>query len=370
MRQVTAAVSRDDSGVLQFETLTLGDPRPDEVVVEVAFAGICHTDIKAAHGEQGARKPAVFGHEGAGVVVEVGTSVTSLKPGDRVMMTHLSCGECRSCARGDTSYCLNSRALNMLAGRLDGSSGFECSEVHSHFFGQSSFATFALANVRNAIKVPDDIPLSSAATMGCGVMTGAGAVLNVLAVKPETSIVVTGTGAVGLAAIMAARIVGASRIIGVDLVDHRLELARQMGATDVFNAADSDVVAKIQKACAGGAQYAVEASGSPRALTTALGALGLHGACVIVGAAGDVDGTFRWRDLQRRAITIRGCVVGDARVREFIPQLFQYYREGRLPLEKMIAYYDFAQINAAMANAAAGGDIKPVLIMKPSERLQ
>jgi len=361
MRSVTAAVSRDDTGTLAFERLTLEAPRPDEVVVEIGFAAICHTDIKAAHGEQGSRKPAVFGHEGAGIVVDVGSQVTSVSPGDRVMLTHLSCGTCSSCSGGDTAYCLNSRSLNMLAGRQDGSSGFYCSDVHSHFFGQSSFATFSLANARNTLKVPDDIPLPSAAAMGCGVMTGAGAVFNALNVQPGSSIVITGTGAVGLAAIMAARIAGAARIVGVDQVQDRLNLARELGASHVVNASDADAVEQIREACSGGARYAVEASGAPAALTTALSSLGLHGSCVIVGAAGDVDGTFRWRDLQRRGITIRGSVIGDAHVQSFLPKLFSFYREGTFPVDRMITYYDFAQINRAMADAEAGGPVKPVL---------
>jgi aryl-alcohol dehydrogenase len=170
-----------------------------------------------------------------------------------------------------------------------------------------------------------------------------------------------GTGAVGLAAIMAAKIAGASRIVGVDQVAARLALARELGATHSFEAGAGDLAERLRAACGGGAQYAVEASGNRAALAPALDSLGVHGACVIVGAAGLVDGTFRWRDLQLRGLTIRGSVIGDANAQVFLPKLFQYYREGRLPLERLITPYEFDRINEAMEDAHAGASIKPVL---------
>jgi len=361
MRHVTAAVCRDDKSPLLFERLTLEDPRPDELIIEVAYCGICHTDISAVQGKMGSLKPVVLGHEGAGVVVQVGADVKSVRPGDRVMMTNMTCGECPQCLGGAPAYCRHARPLNMNAERLDHSTAFHASEVHSHFFGQSSFATYSLANKRNVVKVPDDIPLSSAAALGCGVMTGTSAVFNAADVRPGGAVLVTGTGAVGLSAVMAARICGASCIIGVDIVPSRLDLARQLGATHTYLATDPDLPAKIREASGGGINYAIEASGNVKALAPALDSLAQQGSVVIVGAAGLVDGTFRWRDLQLRGATIRGSVIGDANPPIFMPRLFQYYREGRFPVERLIKLYDFEAINEAMHDAEAGGTIKPVL---------
>ena len=362
MQSVRAAVSREDHAPLSFEELELEAPRADEVVVEVAYTAICHTDIRAVEGLQGSQKPAVFGHEGAGIVRAIGSGVTKVKVGDRVVMTHLSCGRCASCLAGDTAYCRQNLPLNMRAGRLDGSSGFCGGEVHSHFFGQSSFATFSLANERNVTIVPDDIPLDCAAAMSCGIVTGAGAVLNVLKPAPGGSVVITGAGGVGLGAVMAARIAGASQVITIDLWQPRLDLAREVGATHCFEAADPHVVEKVREACGGaGATASVEASGSTTALAVALDVLGLHGTCVLVGAGGAVPASFTWRHLQYNALTIRGCLLGDSNVQLFMPRLFSFFRQGLLPVDRIISHYDFAQINEAMRDAAAGGPVKPVL---------
>ncbi len=366
MQQVRAAVSRGDDSRLGFEDLSIEPPREDEVLVEVDCTAICHTDILAAEGVQGARKPAVFGHEGAGIVRAVGARVTEVAPGDRVVMTQLSCGECERCLSGRTNYCQHSRTLNMLAGRLDGSSCFCGSDVHGHFFGQSSFATHSLAHRRNVLKVPEGVPLAVAAAMSCGVLTGAGAVLNVAGVRPDQAVVVTGAGGVGLGAVMAARLAGARRIVAVDLMPARLDLARQVGATHGVVASDPEAVAQIRAICGNGADVAIEASGAPPALKTAIDSLGLLGTCVIVGAArGDIPATFPWRTLMRQGQTIRGSLLGDSSARSFMPKLFGWYLDGRFPVDRILTHYAFEDINRAMAEAAAGGPVKPVLHMKP-----
>jgi aryl-alcohol dehydrogenase len=330
-------------------------------VIEVAYTGICQTDIKAMQGKQGTSKPAVLGHEGVGVVVSVGAAVQRVLPGDHVLMNFASCGLCISCQGGQPSYCHDVRRLNMVAERADHSSAYVDSHVHSHFFGQSSFATHSITSERNVVKLPPDFPLEIAGAMGCGVLTGSGAVLNALKVRPGSSVVVTGAGAVGLSAVMAARIAGASIIIAVDPVALRQELAMVVGATHAFDAKAEDVVEKTHALTNGGADYSVEASGSPAALELALASLGVGGACGVAGAAGDVDGAFRWRNLILRGLTIRGVANGDVNPPIFVPKLIQYYREGRFPVDRISRVYPFAQINEALADAQSGKTVKPVL---------
>jgi aryl-alcohol dehydrogenase len=361
MRTIKAAVSRLDNEHLHFEELSLQDPRADEVVVEVAYSGICHTDIIAHSGAQGTHLPAVLGHEGVGIVAAVGLANTDFAVGDRVAMTRLVCGHCKNCISGDPTYCQHSRTLNMNAERLDHSSGYHDSDVHSHFFGQSSFATFSLANQRNLVKIPDFVPLLHAAAMGCGVLTGSGTVFHALKMRPGDSLLVMGAGAVGLSAVMAAKISGASQIIAVDFHDSRLELARTLGATDVFNARDEDLVEKIRAVSNGGVNFSIEASGSLRAFAPAIDSLATRGMCALVGAAGNVEAGFRWGDLQRRGLTIRGVISGDANMPIYLPKLFKYYKDGRFPVDKMIKLYEFDQINQAMEDSESGAAVKPVL---------
>jgi aryl-alcohol dehydrogenase len=362
-RDITAAVSPDDSAPLALRSLRLEEPRPDEVVVEVAYAGVCQTDIKAMHGKQGTLKPAVLGHEGVGTVVAIGSAVRRVDPGDRVLMHFASCGHCTSCDAGSPSYCEEVRALNMNAEREDHTSAYVGTDVHSHFFGQSSFASHSMVAERNLVKLPPDLPFVVAAAMGCGVLTGSGAVLNILAPRAGTSLLVVGAGAVGLSAVMSAKASGCSVVVVVDLHDNRLEIARQVGATHTFSAARPDLVDAIVAATSGGADYAVEAVGHPKALETALASLGRMGACVVAGASPEPQGFFSWRRLLLGGHTIRGTANGDVNPATHFPKLAQLHREGRFPVEKMCKVYPFEKINDAIADAEKGKTIKPLLEM-------
>lgn len=359
--EIRAAVSRGDGLELAFEKLTLEEPRPDEILVRNAVVGICQTDLKAMQGKQGTAKPAVLGHEGVGTVVSVGATVKEFRPGDRVLMAFASCGECGNCHAGRPSYCGDARRLNMNGQRADGSSAYPGSDVHSHFFGQSSFATHSLTAERNAVRLPDELSFEVAGGLGCGIITGAGTVFNVLRVSPGSSVLVFGAGAVGLSAAMAARIAGASRVVVFDIHASRLDLALSVGATHVINAVEEDRLCLLHAICPGGADYAVEASGSPKALADALSMLGTGGVCAIAGAAGDVEATFRWRDLQLKGLIVRGVIEGDANPKVFVPQLVKYYLEGRFPVDRISRLYPFERINDAIADAASGAVVKPLL---------
>jgi aryl-alcohol dehydrogenase len=358
-RTLTAAVSRGPGDPMSFEQLTMGVPRDDEILVEVRYAGICHTDINCHHGRAPTPQPIVLGHEGAGVVLEIGARVETVSPGDRVLMTFMSCGRCRTCLTGHPAYCPAALALNFLGGRADGSSAYRDTDVRGHFFGQSSFATLAMANARNVVAVPDEIPLDRAAVLGCGIMTGAGAVLNSLRVTPGSSVAVFGAGAVGMAAVMAARIAGASTVVAVDAVGSRLDLAGKVGASHTLLAGD-DVVAVLADITGGGVDFSVEASGHPVALTQAIDGLGTGGACAAVGTVNG-PASPSWRALRLKGATVRGVVEGDANPAVFLPELLRFHAEGRFPFETLISHYDFTEIDGAIAEAASGVTIKPVL---------
>lgn len=358
-RSLTAAVSRGPADPLSFEDLTMGAPRDDEILVRVGYAGICHTDINCHHGNAPTPKPVVLGHEGAGTVVEVGAQVSGLAPGDRVLMTFMSCGRCRVCLTGRPAYCPRALALNFLGGRADGSSAYEDTDVRGHFFGQSSFATLAMANARNVVAVPGSVPLGHAAVLGCGVMTGAGAVLNSLKVAPGSSVAVFGAGAVGISAVMAARVAGASTVVAVDAVRSRLDLAARLGATHTL-LAGAGVPEAIAELTDGGADHSVEASGHPVAFTQAVDCLGSGGACAAVGTV-NTEVSPSWRALRLKGATIRGVVEGDANPAVFLPQLLRYHAEGRFPFDELISHYPFEKINDAIADAESGVAVKPLL---------
>jgi aryl-alcohol dehydrogenase len=278
--------------------------------------------------------------------------VTKVRRGDRVVMVSPSCGSCAACRRGLPGYCAAARKIKF-SGRLrDGREPFRrgSTPVFGAFFQQSSFATHTLATEGNVVRLPDDLPLEVAAAFACGVNTGAGAVLNVLKLQPGSSVAVFGAGSVGLAAVMAARIAGCATIFAVDLQDNRLELARELGATHVSR----------QKPPLS-FDFTLEAAGSPQALRDAVDCLATLGTCCLVGSARKgTEARLEMAQLQHGR-TLRGCIQGDAPPAEFFPLLFDLWRSGRLPVERLIGYYDFAEVNRAVADSLSGKTVKPVL---------
>ncbi len=364
--QITAAVVRECTGPFALELVELTDPRPDELLVEVVASGMCQTDLHARDGYYALRYPAVFGHEGAGIVRAVGSAVTAFRPGDHVVMAYPWCGECPNCRSHRQSYCLKSDTLKRSGTRADGSVLYkqDGKPVYGAFFQQSSFGTYLIANERYAVKVRADAPIEILGPLACGGQTGAGAVLNVMKPQSGDAFVVFGVGAVGLSGLMAAKIAGCDPIIAVDIHDHRLKVARDVGATHTINhAGRTDVVAEIRKLTGTGVRYSLETSALPEVLREALEALMPAGTCVLVGSARagtEVSVEMKWIQNGR---SLRGVIQGDSVPKQFIPQLVDYVMAGQFPLEKLITFYDFADINRAAAESASGKTIKPVLRM-------
>ncbi len=368
MTTTTAAVVRDAGGSFELTEVALAPLRPDEVVVRMVATGVCHTDISAARGVIPFPLPGVLGHEGGGVVEDVGAQVRRVVVGDKVLMTFTSCGRCDKCRSGHPAYCDHHLRLNLLGGRrADGSAtlSVDGQDLSGHFFGQSSFSCRALADERSLVRLPPDTrdeELRVLAPLGCGFMTGAGAVLNELRPAPGSVLVVTGAGAVGLAALMASRMTPVSRVIVVDRVPSRLTLASELGAADVIDTSRVDMHQAILDGTAGrGADLAVETTGSTAVLEGLMESLAVAGQCVVVGAppAGsrasfDVN---TW--LPGRAV--RGVTMGDSEPEAFIPLLVEAYRAGRFPIDRLERTYAFANIDRAVSDASAGVTIKPVL---------
>jgi aryl-alcohol dehydrogenase len=366
-RPITMAIAREARAPLVLETGEIEGPRPDEVLVRVVATGVCHTDMVVRDQDFAAPLPMVLGHEGAGIVEAVGEAVTEVVPGDHVIMTYMWCGHCHTCESGHPAHCENMGALNFAGGRLDGSTATRDASghaVHDHFFGQSSFSTFALANEKNIVKVDKDAPLELLGPLGCGIQTGAGAVLQALDVKAGTSFVAFGAGAVGLAAVMAARVAGATTIIAVDITPSRLELALEIGATHVINSRETDPVARIREITGGGADYTLECSGRAEVLRQAIDSLGFLGACGIVGATREgTEASFNVNEVMIPGRRIIGIVQGDVISKIFIPKLVSLHNQGRFPFDRLVRFYPFDQINEAIADSESGVTIKPILRM-------
>ncbi|HEY0686714.1 MAG TPA: alcohol dehydrogenase catalytic domain-containing protein [Steroidobacter sp.] len=248
MPVATAAVVRRP-GAFEIEQVEIDAPREREVLVRIVGCGLCHTDLSALDQSFGFKLPAILGHEGAGIVEQVGSGVAQLRPGDAVVLSYAYCGDCEYCHDDRMAYCSRSARLNFSGQRADGSALVRDGQgqpLSSRFIGQSAFSTHALVMESNAIRVPTDVPLELMGPLGCGMQTGAGAVVNVLRPRRGESIAIFGAGSVGLAAVMAARIASCSTIIAVEKNPARLSLAAELGATHAVDARVDDVVGKIR----------------------------------------------------------------------------------------------------------------------------
>jgi len=362
--EIKAAVVYETSEPFRVELLDLCDPNDDEVLVRIVGAGICGTDLGAQHGHLPIPPPpSVFGHEGAGVVERVGARVTKVKPGDHVVLAWDYCGTCSSCKAGKELYCLNFFQYNFHGARPDGTTTLRRGDqvVHGSFLGQSSFADHALAAERNVVKVREDVPLELLGPLGCGVMTGAGAVMNVLRPRPGASIAVFGVGPVGMSAILGAVVVGCTTIIAVDINPERLKMAKELGATHTVNAAKEDPVEAILEMTGGGAEFSLECVGNPRVLRQAVDVLPRLGVCGLLGVVPPGTEVSLDMDLIMNGRTVKGILGGDAIADLFIPKLIELYRQGRFPFDRLITFYPFDEINKAVEDMQKGQVIKPVL---------
>ncbi|MCE7946208.1 MAG: NAD(P)-dependent alcohol dehydrogenase [Chloroflexi bacterium CFX4] len=366
MQDVKVAVVRGAGAPFQIESVQMDDPRTGEVLVKVSAVGVCHTDM-FAQGLAGLGFPApiVLGHEGAGVVAKVGAGVTKVAVGDHVVLTFASCGQCLNCQDGAPTYCNNFGALNLAGVRADGSTTMQQNgtPLHGSFFGQSSFGTYAIANERNVVKVPKDVPIELLGPLGCGIQTGAGSIMNALRPEIGSTLAVFGTGAVGMAAIMAARAVGCGMIIGVDVKPNRLALALELGATHVINAADGDPVEAIRELTGGGVRYSLEATGIIKVMRQAVDVLLPRGVCGVVGSPPPQTELPLDPNHLLFGRTVRGIIEGESVPDVFIPILIELYKQGRFPFDKLIRQFPFEQINEAIHASESGEVLKPVLVM-------
>ncbi|MGI9222805.1 MAG: NAD(P)-dependent alcohol dehydrogenase [Woeseiaceae bacterium] len=374
---IQAAVATRSDAPFETRTLHLRDPAAHEIRVRIVATSICHTDIMTKR-EALCSFPIVLGHEGAGVIDAVGTEVSGFEIGDHVVLSYDSCGNCPACDKNKPSYCANHGELNFAGVRPDGnkthrSAGSDEADVFGSFFQQSSFASYALSHTRNTIKVDQSLPLEKLAPLGCGVQTGAGTVLNTLAVQTNTSLVVFGCGCVGLSAIMAARIAGAKNIVAVDLNSARLQTALRLGATAIVAPADfaapNDLVEHIKSVTGGGCEYAIDTTGVPAVLrqafdccgpmgTTAMIAPGVPGTEVSIEMLGLLPGK-----------SLRGVIQGDSVSKTFIPQLIELWQQGKFPFDELITeYHGIDEIESAATAMQRGEIIKPVVIIDESAK--
>lgn len=364
--RMQAAVLRDLDGPFTIEDVDLSEPRPGEVLIQVAGVGMCHTDLMARHG-LGA-PPIVLGHDGSGVITAVGPGVSGVAVGDHVVMSFDSCGRCGRCRCGEPAYCAQFFSLNLAGVRPDGSTpmaGPGSAPIPARWFGQSSFATQAIATARNVVVVDRGLPLELLGPLGCSVQTGAGTVLRALGLRPGSSITIFGVGAVGLAAVLAARVGGAAEIIAVDLHAGRRALALELGATAALDGADPDVAAQITARVNGGTDFAFDTTGVSDVIITALRSIRDRGVCALVGIGGQITlppGAL----MGGRVLTY--VMEGDAVPQVFIPQLIELWQRGRFPFDRLITTYPLVKINDAELDSATGRTVKPVLLPGGAER--
>ena len=354
-----AAILYEANKPLEVADVEVLPPKRGEVLVKVAAGGVCHSDLHVIKGDLGAPLPVVLGHEGAGVVVEVGEGVTTVQPGDHVILLwRASCGQCYFCNRGRPALCDLGTGIRW-SGRLpDGTTRFRLGgEEIRHFAGVSSFSEYTVLLEEAVVPIRRDVPLHKAALVGCAVMTGVGAVINTAKVEPGSSVVVIGAGGVGLNVIQGAALAGAERVIAVDLLDNKLEYARQFGATHTVNARQADVVEAVKELTEGrGADYAFEVIGLPQTIRQAYEVVRRGGTAVVVGVAPTgAEVSLNAASIMLQEKTLRGSLYGSCVPRVDIPRMLGLYVAGKLKLDELISReYPIEQINEAFAALERG----------------
>jgi len=365
--KIQAAVTTAPGKPFEIRAVEIEDPRDDEILVRIVAVGVCHTDL--VFKDAGIiSAPAVLGHEGSGIVERVGKQVRKVAPGDRVALSFRSCGTCPRCKAHDPAYCHTMPQLNYIGMRLDGSKSLSQNgePVGSNFFGQSSFATHALAYERNVVKVPPNVPLELVGPLGCGIQTGAGSIMRSLACPAGSSLLITGGGPVGLAAVMGAKIQKCGTVIVVEPHQGRRDLAREFGATHVIDPKDTpDLAASVRAILPIGVDFAFDTTGIPDVQQAVMKALAPKAVFGIVGITppgtalpGDVNTAMTFGH------TVKGIIEGDSDPDEFLPELMDHFSKGRLPFDRLIKTFPFAQINEAIAAQHRGDCVKVVLLME------
>jgi aryl-alcohol dehydrogenase len=362
--KIQAMVVHEKNGPYQLEDVELDEPKAGEVLIRNVASGICHTDEFGRSQGVPIPLPLVLGHEGAGIVEKVGPGVDDLKPGDHVGVTYAFDGTCPACRAGEPYYCDNFNQINF--GGVAATDG--TTRLHqngkdvSMFFGQSSFATYSVAAAASVYKVDDDVDLGIVAPLGCGVQTGAGAMLNVAKVDETSQVAVFGCGAVGMSAIMGAAVAGAKTIVAIGGNPKSLALARELGATHTVNRKEvDDVPAEVLRITGTGCDATIDTSGNQYMMVNALRSLKYHGTFLPVAAAGVIDKFDMGGDVMMPMRTIKGTCEGESDPKTFVPKLVRWYKEGRFPVDRILSFYDFKDIDQALADSHDGKIIKAVL---------
>ena len=361
--RTTAVIVNEQGGEFGFEDVDLDEPRDDEVLVRIVAAGLCHTDLSLRDSLPAEMFPRVFGHEGAGVVEQVGAGVSGIEVGDHVLMSFRSCRECPACMEGSVGYCENTLVLNYMGFRMDGSTTHhrDGQPVYGSFFGQSSLARHALAYADNCVVVDKSLDLARLAPYGCGFQTGAGTVLNLLRPEAGDSLAVFGCGAVGLAAVIAAATTGCT-VVAVDLTDARLDEAERFGATTVnpTTLGEQAVVDRVKVLTGGGATYAIDTTAISEVVMQAQQSLKVRGTLIALGLGAE-EYAIDAIDLLQNGKIIRSSIEGESDPLEMIPRLIKMNLAGHFDVDDLVVTYPFEEINTAIDDVLAGRVVKPVL---------
>ena len=345
----------------------LAAPGPGEVKVQIAAAGVCHSDLHVQNGDWDLPVPLVLGHEGSGVVVELGSGVTGLKVGDHVVLSWVApCGKCRQCLRGHEVRCEVAATTVAVGGNLnDGTSRLSFNGRRlNHYLGVSSFAEAAVVPASGAIKIRQDAPLDVVALVGCAVATGVGAVINTAGVEAGSSVAVVGCGGVGLSVVQGARLAGAERIVAIDVRREKTALARTLGATDELVATDGDLPEQVRELLPEGVDYAFDAIGKTTTTEQCIAMLALGGAAVIVGIpAAGARASFEPQNLVDRDQRILGSNYGGVRPSVDLPRLVDQYMNGHIQLDALVSGRRSLEDAEACLNELAGGGVLRQLLI-------
>jgi aryl-alcohol dehydrogenase len=365
--RAAAAVFEKLCTPLNVTEVEIDEPGPGEALVKIVATGVCHTDALARDGDMPFPAPGVLGHEGAGIVEAVGAGVTNVAVGDKVVIGWPWCGRCRNCLEGQPRYCLQLGPLVIAGSRADGTTALrrlDGSPLHSHFFGQSSFASYSICAASALVPVDADADVALLGPLACGISTGAGAVLNALRPFTGSSIVIYGAGAVGLSAVMAARLTPATHIIAVDRLAARLALASELGATETIDVSTGlDPVATVTEICGGPADFAMDCAGNLNVLRQAGDSIGMRGTVALIGGApaGAAFSMDHQSTLWGKKVV--GILGGEGRSESLINTLITLNKQGRFPYDRLIQTFPLDQVNEALEASHRGDVIKPVLRM-------
>ncbi len=365
MKIKAAVVEKMGANFTIKDNIDLHEVGPTDLQIHMVASGICHSDEAIRKGDADLGYPVILGHEGAGIVEKVGEQVSNFQVGDHVILSFYADGICDKCLRGIPTQCRHYGDYNLSGVRADGEDHFQENGQHiSDMFNQSSFTTTTVVDQRNAVKIDPDIDLRKVGPLGCGYVTGSGTVFNTLQPKPGDTIAVFGTGAVGLAAMMAGRISGCTKVIAVDIVPERLQLAKELGATHTINSKEADAVAQIKELTNGyGVDWTVDTTGVKTVITNAVQALAQGGTCAAIAVTPQLIQISTWNDLCVDDKKIIGVNMGDSIPQVDIPRLIEFYKLGMFDFDKTEKFYDFEDINQANADSVSGETIKPVLII-------